>query len=276
LSLCIADLRTDGGTQCRERIDDQLVLDYCQAYKDGAELPPVSVCYDDENYWLFDGFHRLSGAAMAGLEVIDAEIFAGTQRDAILRSTGANAKHGKRRTPAERRIALVRLLSDPEWAAWPLRKQADQCGCSTTLVATVRTELRRASAPAATPAAGGLSKKTGGAPPPAVINNRATKPDPADDHDPIAEVAAENSRLEAQVRALSAADSAKELLTQVALTQQAQREQGDAAQRATQALQREAQTMRQLQRCGKAVGESDPSKIAPAVEAFVRTHRPAA
>jgi hypothetical protein len=39
---------------------------------------------------------------------------------------------------------------------------------------------------------------------------------------------------------------------------------------------REKWAKRQLMRCGKAVGEEDPDKIAAAVEAFIRQYRKAA
>jgi hypothetical protein len=51
------------------------------------------------------------------------------------------------------------------------------------------------------------------------------------------------------------------------------REQGHAMDRAKEARGREAWVMKQLRRCGKAVGEDDPGKIDAQVEALVRRAR---
>ena len=56
----------------------------------------------------------------------------------------------------------------------------------------------------------------------------------------------------------------------------AQRVQSEAMDRAHQAVEREKWAVRQLARCGKAVGQVDPTKIAAAVEAFVRERTTAA
>ena len=51
------------------------------------------------------------------------------------------------------------------------------------------------------------------------------------------------------------------------------RAQSEAMDRAHKSVEREKATKRQLMRCGKAVGEDDEFKIAPAVEAMARAFR---
>jgi len=51
------------------------------------------------------------------------------------------------------------------------------------------------------------------------------------------------------------------------------RQQNEAMEKSANAQKREAFTKRQLMRCGKAVGQEDPDKIAAAVEAFVRAQK---
>ena len=51
------------------------------------------------------------------------------------------------------------------------------------------------------------------------------------------------------------------------------REQSYAMDRAKEARDREGWVMKQLRRCGKAVGEDDPGKIAAQIEALVRRAR---
>ena len=61
-----------------------------------------------EDYWLSDGFHRLHAHRNAGLGTIKANVHAGTKRDAVLASVGANAEHGLKRklTEGEKRVKM--------------------------------------------------------------------------------------------------------------------------------------------------------------------------
>jgi hypothetical protein len=97
---------------------------------------------------LADGFHRTHAARSAGVEEIAAEIHSGTKRDAILYSVGANADHGKRRTPADKRKAVMTLLTNPDVAndpqtgePWSDNQIAKLCHVSHPFVGKVRREL---------------------------------------------------------------------------------------------------------------------------------------
>lgn len=140
--LRIEQIRTDGGTQSRERLSDEAVNDYADAYKSkGVTMPPVVVFYDGDEYWLADGFHRIAAALKAGRNKLDADVHQGSQRDAILYSVGANARHGERRSNADKRRAVTLLLKDEEWGAKSDRWIAEKCGVSHTLVQKQRGEL---------------------------------------------------------------------------------------------------------------------------------------
>lgn len=87
--LPLAAIRTDGGTQPRAEISDEIVDEYTEALED---LPPVTVFYDGTTYWLADGFHRFRAHEKAGRPKIAADVKQGTLRDAVLFSVGANPK----------------------------------------------------------------------------------------------------------------------------------------------------------------------------------------
>lgn len=135
--LVIAKIRVDGGTQMRAEIDEDTVDEYVEVL---ASLPPITVFYDGNSYWIVDGFHRLRAHEKARKKVIYAEVKSGTQRDAILYAAGANGRHGRRRTHADKRRAVGALLRDPEWTEWSNRKLADQCGVTEFLVRTMKSE----------------------------------------------------------------------------------------------------------------------------------------
>lgn len=136
--IALNQIRIDGGTQSRIELNQDVVAEYAEAYKTGVQMPPVVVFFDGTSFWLADGFHRFFGAKHAGLLEIHEDRHPGTQRDAVLYSLGANAKHGLRRSNADKRKAVQTLLDDSEWAAWSSREVARQCGVSHTFVDSIR------------------------------------------------------------------------------------------------------------------------------------------
>lgn len=99
------DIKTDGGTQSRARLHDEIVERYADELREGAEFPPVVVFYDGADYWMADGFHRLAAYRQIGEESISAEIKQGTRLDALRYSLSANATHGMPRTNDDYRRA---------------------------------------------------------------------------------------------------------------------------------------------------------------------------
>lgn len=99
------------------------------------------------------------------------------------------------------------------------------------------------------------------------------EPPPIDDFDPAEELAKAHTEIEkltAEIQAAEATDLKAEAMKWRRSYDHAQRQQSEAMDRAKQATDREAWTMKQLRRCGKAVGVDDPKKIAAAVEAMAQ------
>ena len=137
----LKSIRIDGGTQSRVSINEDAVASYAEAMTEGATLPPVVVFRDGADDWLADGFHRYRAHNRIGAVSIEADIRAGTLRDAVLYSVGANGKHGMPPSNADKRQAVSRLLGDAEWSAWSDREIAKQCEVGYTFVAKRRKEL---------------------------------------------------------------------------------------------------------------------------------------
>ncbi len=136
-------IRTDGGTQPRDHIDELVVARYVEDLEAGAEFPPIVAFFDGTDYWLADGFHRWRAhrAAEPKRETILADIRQGTQRDAVLFSVGANATHGYARTNADKRRAALKLLHDSEWGMWSDREIARLCAVTHPFVSRIRAEI---------------------------------------------------------------------------------------------------------------------------------------
>ena len=143
--ISLASIQMDGGTQSRSEISKSVVSEYAEAMKAGAHFPPVIVFHDGAANWLADGFHRCHAAREAGQSEIPATVHSGTRRDAMLYSAGANAAHGHRRTPEDKRNAVTMLLQDAEWGSWSNSEIARRASVSHTFVATVRASLETAS-----------------------------------------------------------------------------------------------------------------------------------
>ena len=65
----------------------------------------------------------------------------GDRRQAILFSVGANATHGLRRTNADKRRAVMRLLEDDEWKNWSDREIGRRTGVSNRFVSNLRADF---------------------------------------------------------------------------------------------------------------------------------------
>lgn len=137
----ITKIRRDGGTQPRAQLYEEVVAEYAEDMRQGAEFPPVTIFFDGEEYWLADGFHRVSAKEATGEKEVISEVHSGTQRDAVLYATGANATHGLRRTNADKRRSVERLLRDLEWRRWSDSAISKQCGVSHSFVGKMRNEL---------------------------------------------------------------------------------------------------------------------------------------
>ena len=131
----------DSGAQMRVEMRDETVNDYANEMLNGVVFPPIIVFHDGDDYWLGDGFHRVQAARKIDRETIVAEIRKGSARDAILHGVGSNASHGLRRTQADKRRAVERLLKDPEWGRWSDRKIAEIAKVDHKTVGTIRREL---------------------------------------------------------------------------------------------------------------------------------------
>lgn len=136
--LKVAEIRTDLGTQTRCSIDEATVAEYADAVKAGANLPPVEVFHDGNDYILADGFHRVMAYQRIARETISAKVFKGTAKDALIHSLGSNKGHGLKRTNEDkRRAALWTIRECPDWSD---RKIAEHTGLSHPFIAAVRSE----------------------------------------------------------------------------------------------------------------------------------------
>jgi len=141
MKLRLSQIRIDGGTQPRDSIDQNVVSEYNHALMNGAVFPAIDVFFDGINYYLADGFHRYFAHKSAVAPEIEANIHTGTKRDAVLFSVGVNDKHGLRRTQADKRKAVLILLTDEEWSQWSDREIANKCHVSHPFVSKIREEL---------------------------------------------------------------------------------------------------------------------------------------
>lgn len=106
-------------------------------------------------------------------------------------------------------------------------------------------------------------------------SKQVEKPEPLNDEGPtlaelVDELQAENTRLTALIKASEADDLKAEAIKWRAAYDRALASQSEAMDAAARSEKREKFTMRQLMRCGKAVGEDDVRNIAAKVEAMAR------
>lgn len=118
--LAVKNITADPLLQMRDKgLSEATVEEYAEAMKGGAEFPPLVVYHDGSgNNWLSEGFHRFTAAQRAGLNVVTVEMRSGTRKDAVVNAAGSNATHGLKRTNADKRRAVERMLAEfPGWNA---------------------------------------------------------------------------------------------------------------------------------------------------------------
>lgn len=126
-------------TQQRVKMDIVHVDKLAESLNEVEDLAPIDVIFDEEKYWVIDGFHRILAYQKAKKDVIPAYVTQGTQRDAILASVAANAENlCLPRTKQDKEKAVKVLLDDPEWSQWSDRRIARQVKVSPTFVSTIR------------------------------------------------------------------------------------------------------------------------------------------
>ena len=136
--IAIKNIVADKDVQPRTTIDLDVCSDYSNAMIEGVKFPPVVLFFDGVTYWLADGFHRLRAALQAELKSILAIVYQGGKDEAMLFAMGANADHGVRRTQADKRRIVFKMLDHPVWALWSDSVIADKCRVSSSLVSRLR------------------------------------------------------------------------------------------------------------------------------------------
>lgn len=112
----IASITMHPDCQCRAKLSSEAIKEYADLVKSGIALPPVRVWHDNINYWLSDGFHRVSAHKLTGCQTIAAEVLQGTLSDAVWDACRANATHGLKRSRADLVSTIRRLLEHPNAA----------------------------------------------------------------------------------------------------------------------------------------------------------------
>jgi hypothetical protein len=131
--------------QARKSLDEPTVEEYLNGYKRGDVFPPLSAMLDGEDYYLFDGNHRLesllrfcefAGTAEATPEQRDRAaafeaigvltyVEAGDASDAKWAALKCNTRHGLRRSRADIPYIVESALTSPHAAGLSYRQLAE-------------------------------------------------------------------------------------------------------------------------------------------------------
>lgn len=143
MKLKLEQIRTDGGTQPRAELRDEVIADYAELMESGVTFPPVIVFFDGTNYWLADGFHRLMAARRAAPDnPLQATVHPGTLRDAQWFSYSVNKSHGLRRTNEDKERAVLAALGHGKATTLSNRQIAAHCGVVESSVRRYREQMK--------------------------------------------------------------------------------------------------------------------------------------
>ena len=113
--LAIELLKTDGDTQCRVKINEEVIADYAEIIsQSNGDWPfgPIDVFHDGTDYFVADGFHRTLAANRVKRGSIPSVIHKGSAYDAKVFGMTANDKHGLRMSRADKRACVEWLLDN--------------------------------------------------------------------------------------------------------------------------------------------------------------------
>jgi hypothetical protein len=203
--LNLLNIRIDGGTQARLKLNQDAVKDYAEHMREGAVFPPLIVYHDGSEYWLVDGFHRFFALRANASTSAECDIRTGTLREAILFSKGANGGN-KRGIPAssdDNRMSIIWMLNDEEYKTWSNLSIAKHIGVSSMTVGRIKSSIETVSGAEKVKTVidgNGKSKQVNTS----TITGRpkVTKPDVTTE-DPSAELKQENTELIQLVNTLS-------------------------------------------------------------------------
>jgi hypothetical protein len=137
--LKVSDIRIDGGTQVREKLNQDRVNSYAEQMNDGAVFPPITVFFDGSSYWLASGFHRMFAEKQRGTEVIKATVMNGTVHEAEYFACGDN-NHGLNMTAEDYRRSIIKMLNNPKAKDYSNVQIANHVGVSAMTVGRVKKE----------------------------------------------------------------------------------------------------------------------------------------
>ena len=135
----VIQLNNEARVETRAEMDENTIEDYAEAMRAGAKFPPVVVFDNKVGFWMSDGCHRVEAADRAGLTTIKAEVRIGGRLEALKYALGANARHGLRRTNADKRRCVETALQ--EFPDESDRAIAKLCGVGNVLVGEVRRQV---------------------------------------------------------------------------------------------------------------------------------------
>lgn len=134
--VALAEIEMDTGIQCRASIDPAVVSDYAEQMRAGEQFPAVELFGKPARYWIGDGWHRIMAAKQIGEPTILANQHDGGRHDALKCALAANAKHGQRRTNADKRRCVE--IAVAEFASLSSRAIGALCGVDHTYVLKVK------------------------------------------------------------------------------------------------------------------------------------------
>ena len=143
MELKLTQIRLDGGTQARDKMDKNTISEYAQQMMEGAVFPPIEVFYDKKDYWLVDGFHRYHACMNIKRKEIEVKITEGTKHEAFEYSLGVNDKHGRPRSSEDKRKALNKAFNDPITSKNTNSYIAKKCKLTHTFVIKYKAQLEK-------------------------------------------------------------------------------------------------------------------------------------
>jgi transposase-like protein len=144
--LSLSQITRDPRCQPRCQVSQAHVLDLLEDLEAGLDEFPPLVVFDDgrRRYLLADGWHRAEAYLRHGRKAVPVEVRPGGLREARLYAASCNKDGVLRRTPQDKRRAVLLALEDADLVAgWSAERIAAHCGVSPPTVRAIQKKLLR-------------------------------------------------------------------------------------------------------------------------------------
>ena len=150
ITLLLTAVKPRDDFRCRVHDDEEIIERYAallSEYKEAKDrggvvqypFPPIKVWFDNGEYVLLAGYHRIAAAHKVGIDIIQASVFHGSDNDAFMIAMNDNSTHGLQMSRGDLRFCIEKTVA--RFPDKTPRVIAEMLGCSRSYASEIMRQL---------------------------------------------------------------------------------------------------------------------------------------